>query len=201
MSTTYNPGISHSCFGIPILSQHTVTTTIHAVRVVITGATKTFLNRHFLEFDVSDIADSADIVSAKLIATASSILAAESATVRRLTNNSATPFAADSDWIHYDHAGSLSWATVGGDYTNTNELAWTTPVGTGTFEIPGMKDLVVDAVDDGVGNAGTLSLIIRIDDETDSGVSRGLLTDDDWQLVVTMVGGGLPGLIRNVSIS
>jgi hypothetical protein len=131
------------------------------------GADKATLDRPIANFDVSGI-DPANVVSARLEQYVTApVGGAWGAKVFRCTRP-AQWTEAGVTWNKYD--GTNNWTTEGGDYDTATPapVAFTAPTTTGLFLLHGMKDMVVDAIDN---RAGVLSVILVKDDE-DPGVSE-----------------------------
>ncbi len=100
--------------------------------------------RSILSFPLSDIPSGSVINSAKLVLYASTAAAlAALAVVYRITQPNWTEGFVSWNFYNVD----TTWITPGGDYTTSESASWNLPTSTGSFEITGLDDLVIDAID------------------------------------------------------
>lgn len=101
------------------------------------------IQRFYLEFDISNISSGEIIQSAKLeLDCWSAATSAYAIKVRRVTQSGITE--SGVTWTEYDTG--FGWASSGGDYSTEDEIDVTLPTSTGWFTVSGLKDLVIDAI-------------------------------------------------------
>lgn len=128
--------------------------------------------RPIMKFDLAGYTyGSAAISAAKLNlnVTAKGATTAEGK-VYRVTRNDWTE--SGSSWKRYDISIDKDWATLGGDYTETDGVTFTSPSDVGSFSITGLANLVKDALNN---RSNVLHIIIRATNETGG-------SDTHWHL-------------------
>lgn len=142
------------------------------VLILIIGGEKALMQRAILNFDLSGYpgeADGSDITAVKLVLDATlAYSGGDQMDFNRCTRPD-TWVESGVTWYDYN-AGP--WISSGGDLTVTDEVTWNITVGPGIKNIPGFKDLTVDAL---VNRGDILSLIAKLDNEADTGSSRGII--------------------------
>ncbi len=135
------------------------------------GGVKSFWRRSILKFNLGSYpgeSDGSDITSAKLtVEVQSRENTGEQVDFERVDEHASDVVETEVTWN--EASSGVSWTSSGGDTTPTDRATTTVPPVTGVLDIPGFKNLVIDAL---VNRSGDLWIIVRMDDEADAGDSR-----------------------------